>query len=107
MKKKLIALLLLATLSVQALTLQWTFNRSNNTFTFSVPVKAGRNYSLARYDIKNDYYDVYTNWTATVTGTNTFVVDPLIPSDEDQPTPSGQCYFYIVEANFSLTSTNK
>ena len=102
--KKLITLVVLAiaVLTVQAdeLKVNYSFNRTNNTLNLSFPVKKGFNYSVVRYDIKNDWYDVYTNFDATVTCTNVCAVNPLVRSDVGQPTPSGQCYFYVVEQNW-------
>jgi hypothetical protein len=89
-------LLLLLALSAQAEPLKLSITHSNGLATISFPAQAGRSYSLVRYDINNQYYDMVTN---TVASTNvvSFTVNPLLPSDEDQPAHSGQCIFYVVE----------
>ncbi len=83
-------------------TLKWTFNRTNNTITFTFPVTNNWYYTLVRYDIKNKYYDSPTNWMSTVTGIVTFTIDPFAihPDNEGMPTPSGQCLFYMVKQTY-------
>jgi hypothetical protein len=94
--KSIVCLTLVSVLYLSAGELKITVNRSNGLLTLSYPVTNGVNYSLVRVDMNTGYIDTYTNWTSKISGTNTFTVNPMLPSDEDQPAPSGQCYFYVV-----------
>ena len=96
MKIKLIVCGLISAMSVIASDLKISLNSTNGQLQVSYPVVKGMNYSLVRVDMNTQYSDTFTNWTSTFTGTNTFSINPMIPSDEDQPMPSGQCYFYMV-----------
>lgn len=104
MKTKPILWLLMAMTSLAiAGPLGYTFNRTNNTITFTYVETAGVNYSLVRHDIRSNYYDVLTNWNATVSGTNTFTIDPNEVNDEYRELPfrpSGAYWFYIAEYVF-------
>lgn len=96
MKKKLTALLVLcAFVATAGVTI--AIKREGNNVRIEHLAQAGKNYSVVRYDINTGYYDTVTNYTASTNGLTSVLVDPNVPSDEDQPTPSGQCMFYLVE----------
>lgn len=59
--------------------------------------KVGATYSIARIDLRTHYTDSITNGIAGTNGVMAVTLDPLRTSDEDQPAPSGQCVFYLVE----------
>jgi hypothetical protein len=90
-------ILALSVASARGAELRWSFNPTNQLITFSFQVKSNASYSVVRRDMNTEYYDVVTNTLSTSNGVLTCIVNPLAPSDEDQPTPSGQCLFYLVE----------
>lgn len=89
-------LLLLAALPVSATDLQWSFNRSNNLFTFTFPAQAGNTYEIVRYDSGHQWYAKVAATNATTNGTLSITVDPAKASDEDEPKFSGQGWFYLI-----------
>lgn len=85
------------------LKLHWSFNRTNNLFTFRYEATSNHYYGLVRYDIKEDYYDLPYYEYATNTGTVTFTLDPMITDGPDGNlilNPSGVCYFYMYDLHF-------
>lgn len=106
MSNKLIALIAITLINVSAfaddLILGWSFNRSNGLFHFSYEAEADHLYSLVRYDIARDYFDQPHFFTAT-NGTNVLVgfdLDPMITGEDLNPSPSGQCWFYLTDITF-------
>jgi hypothetical protein len=83
--------------------LSQSYNRTNNTITFKYVETRFVHYNLIRYDIRHNYYDTFTNWNATVSGTNTFTINPdevTLDYAEIGFKPSGAYWFYIWEQTF-------
>jgi hypothetical protein len=101
MRTKLILIALLAAVSAAIAggqRLKWEFDRAANKFRFKFNEQPGYYYGVVRYDIKLDRYTLLTNYVATRTGEACVTASPFELSNEDSgPTPSGQCYFYLVE----------
>ena len=97
MKKLITCLLLVFAFQATALTLNYTFNRTANRFTFSFQPVAGRHYSLIRKDLCSGYYDTPFHALATNNNVVHIEIDPMMTGEDLNPAPSGSFWFYLVE----------
>lgn len=85
------------------LILNWSFNRTNNLFTYSYEAKSNHFYGLVRYDIAHDYYDLPFYDEGTNVGLVVFELDPMVCCDPEQnlnQDPSGIFWFYLYDLSF-------
>lgn len=69
---------------------------STNGVTLGFNVRSNVSYSVVRYGCATKWYSLMTNFVASSNAVASVTVNPMEPSDEDEPAPSGQCYFYLV-----------
>lgn len=104
---KLIAVLILGAVSLWAsepeLHLHWSFNRTNNLFTFRYESKTNHFYTIVRHDIDHDYGDSVHHNARASNATVIVEVDPKVccdPEGDLNPNPSDNLQFYLVDATF-------